>query len=83
MGQQKQELKAGTRVRLREPSYNLKLLSQTGTIVRPDKWMDYYIVRLDEPAYYVHADGRQEELTEVREDIDNLDVIPAEKEAIA
>ncbi len=72
---EKQELKPGTRVRLRSASHVLRLRGDTGTVVRPDKWADYYVIHLDRPAVYLHADGREEELAEICEDIDNLDVL--------
>jgi hypothetical protein len=70
------ELEPGTRVRLRSPHHLLQLRSDTGRVLRPDEHLDYYIVRLDAPALYFHADGQAEELSEVREDADNLDVLP-------
>ena len=69
-------LEPGTRVRLRSASHVIELRSATGRIVRPNEWGDYYIVRLDRPALYHHADGRVEELEEIREDADNMDVLP-------
>lgn len=68
-------LKPGTRVRLRAPNHLLELKSDTGWVVRPDDWGDYYIIRLDQPALYHHADGHTEALAEVREDVDNMDVL--------
>ena len=41
-----QELKPGTRVRLRSASHVLRLRGDTGTVVRPDKWADYYVIHL-------------------------------------
>lgn len=70
------ELAPGTRVRLRSPSHVLQLQANTGRIVRHDEWLDYYIVRLDKPARYQHADGHIEELNEIREDVDNMEVLP-------
>lgn len=67
------DLRPGTRVRLRAPSSLLELRQDTGTVVRKDQWADYYIVRLDTPA--ICHDGEPVELTEIREDIENLDVI--------
>ena len=72
---ERREIAPGTRVRLRSASHVIDLQSTTGRIVRPDEWGDYYIVRLDRPARYHHADGRVEELDEIREDADNLDVL--------
>lgn len=70
-----QELATGTRVRLRAPHWLLDLQANTGEVVRPDEWDGYYIVRLDRPAAYRHADGRVEELREIREAADNMDVL--------
>jgi hypothetical protein len=67
------ELRPGTCIRLRAPSSLLELRADTGTVVRKDRWAEYYIVRLDKPA--ICHDGEPIELTEVREDIDNFDVI--------
>ena len=67
------DLRPGMRVRLRAPSPLLELRSDTGTIVRKDHWADSYIVRLDAPA--ICHDGPPVELSEIREDIDNLNVI--------
>jgi len=67
------DLRPGTRVRLRAPSPLLELRSDTGTVVRKDRWADYYIIRLDLPA--ISHDCEPVELREIREDIDNLDVI--------
>lgn len=64
------ELKPGTRVRLRAPAHGLKLAAATGSIVGPDKWEGYYIVRLDQPAWY-----ENEELQEIREAWDNLEIL--------
>ena len=72
------ELRQGTRVRLRAPSPLLRLRSDMGTVVRKDQWADYYVIRLDRPALYHDAEGRVEELTEICEDIDNLEVIPSQ-----
>ena len=60
----------GTRVRLLEPTHGLKLEVTTGSIVRPDKWEGYYIIRLDQPAWY-----ESEELQEIREAWDNLEIL--------
>ena len=68
-------LSSGTRVRLVAPHWLLTLRADTGQVVRPDQWDGYYIVRLDQPALYRHADGRQEELIEVREAADNMQVL--------
>lgn len=69
-------LLAGTPVRIREAAPPLTLRTPTGVVLREDKWQDYYIILLDQPAIYRHADGREEELSEIREDIDNMDVLP-------
>jgi hypothetical protein len=68
-------LVAGTRVRLVEPSHALDVPVPTGYIVGPDEWTDYYIVHLDAPARYRHADGHVEELSEIREDRDNMELL--------
>ena len=65
----------GSRVRLRCPSPQLELRADTGTIVRPDEWDGYYIVRLDAPATLRHGDDPPEEVEEVAEAADNLETI--------
>jgi hypothetical protein len=62
----------GARVRLRAPSPLVELRSDTGTVLRPDVWDGYYIVRLDAPARLQH-DGHVEEVSEIAEAADNLD----------
>src|SRR5581483_10138034 len=56
-------LEVGTRVRIPVPSYELRLRSNTGTVVAPDEYDGYYVVRLDEPATYYPGDGTSEEVT--------------------
>jgi hypothetical protein len=67
-------LTPGMRVRLRAPSPLLTLRSALGTVVAPDAYLDYYVIRLDAPAIY---DNRitQEELDEVVESRDNMEVL--------
>jgi hypothetical protein len=71
----RQELPPGTRVRFRAPSLELRLRSPYGTVV---EWegLDYYRVRLDQPAVYEPVAGRSEGIQEVIEDADNLAVVP-------
>jgi len=61
-------------VRLRGKPIAVALRSNTGTVIGPDVWEGYFVVRLDEPAIYDDVDGR-EELIEIREFIDNLDTL--------
>ena len=70
------ELKPGTRVRLRSSSQVVELRAATGTIARPDRYQDYYVIRLDQPAVYYNADGTTRDLPEIVEAIDNFDIIP-------
>jgi hypothetical protein len=70
-------LTKGTRVRLRAPSHLLELRSNTGTIVGPGRWADYYVVRLDRSAVYHDPDTGPEELWEVVEMDENMDPIPS------
>ena len=65
----------GSRVRLLYPSPQLELRSDTGTVIRPDEWDGYYIVRLDMPATLRHGDDPPEEVVEVAEAADNLERI--------
>lgn len=71
-----QDLRPGTRVRTVAPSRVLRLRSDTGTIVRKDIWQDYYIVRLDQPALSYDTPGAPEDLPEIREHVENLEVLP-------
>ena len=68
----------GSRVRLLYPSPQLELRSDTGTVVRPEEWDGYYIVRLDAPAILRHGDDPPEEVEEVAEAADNLETIGAQ-----
>ena len=56
------ELEPGTRVTIHGNPINVTLRSHTGTIVRPDIWIDCYIVLLDEPAMYRNIDDTLEYL---------------------
>lgn len=69
-------LRAGARVRLRSAPAQTDLQGDTGSVVRADEWAGYYIIRLDRPALHHHADGRVEELLEIREAADNLEIVP-------
>lgn len=75
------ELQPRARVRLLSAAHVLTLRADTGYVVRPDEWDDYFIIRLDQPALYHHADGRIEDLWEVRELADNLELIQSEARA--
>lgn len=72
-------IKPGTRVRLRSSSHALALASDTGTVTRPDEWEGYFVIRLDQPAQYRHADGRTETLPEIVELADNLEILPSQQ----
>ena len=64
---------AGARVRLLGQGPSYKLSADTGTVVGADPVYDgYLLVRLDEPATYVRADGDTELLAEIPEADDNL-----------
>ena len=65
----------GARVRLRAPSSFLELRADTGTVVRPDVWDGYYIVRLDAPAVLHHDPDPPAEVLDVAEAADNLDAL--------
>lgn len=65
-------LAPGQRVAIQGNPIGVTLNARTGTIVRPDEWDGYYIVQLDTPASYRHADGAEETLVEIREAEDNL-----------
>jgi hypothetical protein len=69
-------LRPGDRVRLRSAPAQTDLQGDPGSVVRRDEWAGYYIVRLDRPALYHHADGRVEELPEICEAADNLAILP-------
>ncbi len=69
------KLEVGTRVRLTAPSPLLTLTVDTGRVEAPAEWDGYYFVRLDGPAIYRHADGRTEEIAEIREDAETMEVL--------
>ena len=76
----RQRLPEGTRVRIRVPAHTLTLRAHTGTIVqREDEY--YYIVRLDQPAYYDNG-VQQYELAEIREMRDNFDVLDLDPDTL-
>lgn len=68
-------LAPGTRIRLLSSACDLELRSSRGRIVGPGEWQGYYIVRLDKPALYRFADGWTEPLDEIREHVDNMEVL--------
>lgn len=71
------DLHPGTRVMIRGNLASATLRSRTGYIVGPDTvWEDFFIIRLDHPALYHHANGETEELAEIREGFDNLIILP-------
>lgn len=59
-------------MRLRDVPIGLRLGRLTGVIEEFLPSEGYYIVRLDEEAIYLHADGTEEELLTIREAGDNL-----------
>lgn len=65
-------MKPGTRVRLRDAPFGVRLRSLTGVIEEFLPSEGYYLVQLDELAIYFHADGIEEELSTIREAGDNL-----------
>ena len=67
-------LKLGTRVRLDGDVVGVTLGDRNGCVIRPDLYDGYYVVRLDSPAVYHHADGTVEEIQELVESIDNLSI---------
>lgn len=69
-------LHEGQRVRLRAPGRGPTLGSDTGTVVRPDEYDGYYIIRLDQPALYDHGTDEPTELTEIVEASDNVELLP-------
>ncbi len=76
-------LREGTRVRILGPesALGVTLVSPLGTVVGPDEYQGYFLVRLDQPGTFLHPDGRREQIDLVREYWDNLQVVePAEGE---
>ena len=69
------ELAPGTRVEIDGDLINVTFRSRSGVIARPDKWINCYIVRLDQPAMYRLVDGEFEDLEEIRVDILNINVV--------
>jgi hypothetical protein len=74
--EENEALTPGTRVALRGAPIGVTLDRPTGTIVEPDTWDGYYLIRLDIPARYRHADGHTELLPIIREAGDNLVILP-------
>jgi hypothetical protein len=71
------DLTAGIRVMVRGNPVGITLSSRTGYVVGPDSlWDGFFIIHLDQPATYHHANGETEELAEIREGIDNLILLP-------
>jgi len=73
----RQQFKPGVRVRVRSAHFLVDLQSSTGTVVRPDTYDDYFVVKLDVPAIYRNADGTTTEPPEICEAFDNMDVVSA------
>jgi hypothetical protein len=69
------DLTPGTRVKVRGKPIGVTLNSPTGTVVKPDIWDGYYIIHLDIPALYRHADGHKVCIQELREAGDNLEIL--------
>ena len=67
----------GTRVRILGPQtvLGVTLATPFGTVVAPDEYLGYYLIRLDQPATYQDPDGHTEQFDQVREFWDNLDVL--------
>lgn len=71
------DLRPDVRVIIRGNLASVTLRSRTGFIVGPNAfWEDFFIVRLDQPAIYHHANGETDDLAEIREGIDNLSILP-------
>lgn len=68
-------LPVGARVRLRAPTWGLRLRSDLGTVIQPTEDDGYYVIRLDAPALYDHGGAAPEMLLEVVEASDNVDVL--------
>lgn len=66
---------AGTRMRVIACPPFVRLRTDLGQVTRKDEWGDYYIVRLDQPAFYQEGTGPGEELTEIRVDVDDLAIV--------
>jgi hypothetical protein len=68
-------LEKGTRVELIAPTPLLKLKSALGSIIKPDEWFGYYLVRLDKPATYYDAERKRRRLRIISESRDNLALV--------
>ena len=44
----------------------MELRSATGTVVRPDRYDGYFVIKLDQPATYFAADGTTRDLPELQ-----------------
>jgi hypothetical protein len=49
--------------------------SHRGTVTGPGQYGGYVMVHLDKPAQYHHADGRNEDTTDITEMTDNLQIL--------
>jgi hypothetical protein len=71
-------LEIGTRVRLLCPSGSLpdSAVGRTGIVTRKDEYLDYWIVKLDQPLVWWLDDYTNcISLEEVREDEENLEIV--------
>lgn len=75
MKKKQKHVTPGSRVKLLSTSHVLHLRNPHGQILRPGEWDGYYVILLDEPAVYIHADGSKEAISEIRELADNFVVI--------
>lgn len=65
----------GGRVRLTSASHTVRLDADTGMVVRRGDWDDYWVVRLDRPALYMHPAGSVSPISAICELADNLEVL--------
>jgi hypothetical protein len=73
------QFEPGQRVQLLANPIGVTLGGRTGSVLRPDKWDGYYIVRLDTPALYHASNGEAELLHEIRVAADNLALLPTQR----
>jgi len=69
------DLTPGSRIRITAKPIGVTLTLPTGVVIGPSEWEGYYVIRLDAPAVYHHADGTDEAFEELVEAFDNFAVL--------
>ncbi|MGI8687910.1 MAG: hypothetical protein ACR2M3_04950 [Thermomicrobiales bacterium] len=69
------DLAPGSRIQITAKPIGVTLTLPTGVVIGPSEWEGYYVIRLDAPAIYHHADGTDEAFEELVEAFDNFAVL--------